>query len=50
MRSSQGATSGIIGVSEEFHRVQNLQSRLALNFHEEGDRDRTDLVVLPSGP
>jgi len=50
MRTSVGSTSGIIGVSEEFHRVQNLQSRLALNFHEEGDRDRTDLVVLPSGP
>jgi hypothetical protein len=50
LRPSNASLSGIVGVSEEFHRVDDLQARVAFNLHEEGERERTDFIVLPSGP
>ena len=50
IRPSNASSSGIVAVSEEYHRVDNAQARVAFNVHEEGNREQTDFVVLPSGP
>lgn len=50
MEVSNLSTSGIIGVSEETHSLNGAKSRVAFNLHEIGDRDKTDLLVIPEGP
>lgn len=55
MRSSTDANSGFVGVAEEFHRLpvapppSELVTRAAFNLHEQGTREKTDLIFLPEG-
>jgi hypothetical protein len=50
MEVSNLSTSGIIGISEETHSLNGVRSRAAFNLHEIGDREATDLLVIPEGP
>lgn len=50
MEVSNQSTSGIIGVSEETHTLNGAKSRVAFNLHEIGDREQTDLIIIPEGP
>jgi hypothetical protein len=50
MRPSENANSGIVGVAEEYHRLDGYQTRAAFNLHEIGTRSLTDLIFLPEGP
>jgi len=50
LRPTAQADSGFVGVYEEYHRVQGEQARAAFNIHEQGTRDKTDLIFLPEGP
>lgn len=50
MRSSTGSNSGFVGVVEEYHHLGDETTRAAFNLHEEGTRDKTDLIFLPEGP
>ena len=50
MRSSDAANSGFVGISEEFHTIDSFTSRVAFNLHEQGTRDKTDLIFIPEGP
>ena len=36
--------------SEEYHRLDDQQTRAAFNLHEQGTRPLTDLIFLPEGP
>jgi hypothetical protein len=38
---------GFVGVAEEFHQQPGAVSRVALNLHGEGERQSTDLIILP---
>lgn len=49
LRSSELADSGITGVYEEYHRFDGSTSRAAFNLHEDGTRQKTDLIFLPEG-
>ena len=50
MRSADAANSGIVGISEEYHRLGDQQARAAFNLHEQGTRPATDLIFIPEGP
>jgi hypothetical protein len=50
LRVSDQANSGIVGISEEYHRLNGAQSRVAFNLHEQGTRQKTDVIYLPEGP
>ena len=50
MRLSNDADSGIVGVAEEYHRLDDQQTRAAFNIHEQGTRLKTDLIFIPEGP
>lgn len=50
MRPARGAESGIVGVIEELHTLNEWVSRAAFNVHERGERASTDLIVIPEGP
>ncbi len=55
MRPSTAANSGFVGVVEEYHRLPPqrgfpVEDRVALNLHEQGTREKTDLIFLPEGP
>jgi hypothetical protein len=55
MRSSTGSNSGFVGVVEEYHRLPPqadslVEDRVAFNLHEQGTREKTDLIFLPEGP
>jgi hypothetical protein len=50
MEVSNLSTSGIIGISEETHTLNGVKSRVAFNLHEIGNRDKTDLIIIPEGP
>jgi hypothetical protein len=50
VRSSTGSQSGLAGVVEEYHQIEDSTSRVALNVHQDRDRESTDLVVIPEGP
>lgn len=47
IRVSASADSGVVGVSEEYHRLGSAQARVAYNLHEQGTRAQTDLIFLP---
>src|SRR5262249_1359720 len=49
MRTPDG-NSGIVGVAEEYHRLDDQQARAAFNLHEDGTRANTDLIFIPEGP
>jgi hypothetical protein len=42
--------SGVLGVLEEYHTVDDETARAALNLHQEGEREFADLIVIPQGP
>ncbi|MGE0518015.1 MAG: hypothetical protein AB7P78_03270 [Candidatus Binatia bacterium] len=50
MRSSDGANSGFVGIVEEHHTLGASTTRAALNLHEDGTREKTDLIFIPEGP
>ncbi len=50
MRPSAQAISGFVGIVEEHHFLGDESARVALNLHEIGNRDRTDLIFIPEGP
>jgi hypothetical protein len=50
IRPSNASSSGVVGVSEEFHHLGGRQARAAFNIHGVGDRAQTNLIVIPSGP
>lgn len=50
LRPADKSDSGFVGVYEEYHRVNGQQARAAFNIHEQGTRDKTDLIFLPEGP
>jgi hypothetical protein len=50
LRSSEAANSGIVGIVEEYHRLDDQQTRAAFNLHEIGTRPLTDLIFIPEGP
>lgn len=53
MRPSDAANSGFVGISEEYHTIvpiDGLTARVAFNLHEQGTRDKTDLIFIPEGP
>ena len=50
VRPAVSAQSAVVGVIEEFHTVDNNTTRAALNVHQEGQRTKTDIIVLPEGP
>jgi len=50
MRSSELANSGFVGVVEEYHHLGAETTRVAFNLHEQGTREKTDLIYLPEGP
>jgi hypothetical protein len=50
LRPATLSESGFTGVYEEYHRLDDQQARAAFNIHEQGTRDRTDLMFLPEGP
>lgn len=47
MRSAEDATSGFVSVVEEYHAWEGAGARVAFNVHEQGEREQTDLIVLP---
>jgi hypothetical protein len=47
---SDSSPSGVVGISEEFHRLEEAQARAAFNIHGAGERDETNLIVIPAGP
>jgi len=49
-RTSAAANSGIVGVFEEYHALDDGQARAAFNVFETGTRPTTDLIFLPEGP
>jgi hypothetical protein len=49
MQSADLANSGIVGVSEEYHRSRTSRAA-AFNLHEEGTRPTTDFIFIPEGP
>ncbi|MFN8640736.1 MAG: hypothetical protein U0802_03415 [Candidatus Binatia bacterium] len=50
MRSSAAAISGFVGVVEEYHTLDGETARVAFNLHEQGTREKTDLIYIPEGP
>jgi hypothetical protein len=50
IRPSNASSSGVVGVSEEFHSVGESQTRAAFNLFGLGERAQTDLIIIPSGP
>jgi hypothetical protein len=50
IRPSNDSSSGVLAVSEEFHRLGDAEARAAFNVHGLGERTRTDLIVIPTGP
>ncbi len=50
IRPSEQTNSGFVGISEEYHTIAGQTSRVAFNLHEDGTRDKTDLIFIPEGP
>lgn len=50
MRPSEAANSGFVGIVEEYNHLGDETARLALNLHEIGTREKTDLIFIPEGP
>lgn len=50
IRPANASLSGIVGVSEERHRLNSAETRAAFNLHEEGERVNTDFIYIPEGP
>ena len=50
IRPSNGSSSGVLAVSEEFHRLGEAETRAAFNVHGLGERAQTDLIIIPTGP
>jgi hypothetical protein len=40
----------VLAVSEEFHRLGEAETRAAFNVHGLGEREQTDLIIIPTGP
>ena len=50
MRSNEAALSGFVGVVDEHHWLGDQVTRAAFNLHEQGTREKTDLIYIPEGP
>lgn len=50
VQPSTASQSGVVGVVEEYHTVDGVTARAALNLHQEGERSSTDFIVIPQGP
>lgn len=55
IRPATGSSSGLVGISEEYHSVKavtgaTITVRAAFGLSQEGDRQATDLIVIPEGP
>lgn len=50
MRPASGTPAGFVGISEEYHTWNRNTGRVAFGLHQEGERQTTDLIVIPEGP